>query len=59
MKLIWLNKLQFKMYSTCDKIIEGLYLGNFAAATNNSILIRHGITHIIVAAFGLPQTFRN
>lgn len=33
-----------------NKIIDGLYLGNFEAANNTISLKRNGITHILTAA---------
>jgi hypothetical protein len=41
------------MIANMNKIIDGLYLGNFDAANDHLTLKRHGITHILTVAAGL------
>lgn len=40
-----------------DKIVEGLYIGNEAAASKIELLKQHGITHIIIAGNQLSPHF--
>lgn len=42
---------------TISQVTEHLYIGNFFAAGNAPLLRAHGITHILVAAAGLPARF--
>lgn len=39
------------------EICEGVWIGNFASATNKYELQRLGITHIVVAAYGLWEMY--
>ena len=41
------------MFSNMDKIINGLYLGNFDAANDSLTLKRNRVTHILTVAGGL------
>jgi len=42
---------------TISQVTEHLYIGNFYAAGNEGLLRSCGITHIVVAAAGLPARF--
>jgi atypical dual specificity phosphatase len=42
---------------TISQVTEHLYIGNFYAAGNEMLLKSCGITHIVVAAAGLPARF--
>lgn len=41
------------MIANMNKILDGLWLGNFDAANDTRTLKRCGITHILTAASGL------
>ena len=41
------------MITSMNKIIDGLYLGNFDAANDYLLLKKNGITHILTVAVGL------
>jgi hypothetical protein len=40
-----------------DKILDGLYLGSYAAAQNREALIKRNITHILTVGTGLTPYF--
>lgn len=44
---------------TINKVIPGLYIGNYDAATNIVLLQHHSITHILIVGEGLAQRFPN
>lgn len=41
----------------CNKIIDGVVLGDYVSACNKYILARHGITHILTVGSGLMPKF--
>ena len=44
-------------YDDCNKIIDGIVLGNVKAATSENLLDKHGITHILTVGSGLKPKF--
>ena len=42
---------------TLSQVSERLYIGNFFVASNLAMLQKEGITHVVVAAAGLPAKF--
>ena len=41
----------------CNKIIDGIVLGDYVSASNKYILARNQITHILTVGSGLPPKF--
>ena len=44
-------------YDDCNKIIDGIVLGNIKAASSEIILQQHGVTHILTVGSGLKPKF--
>jgi hypothetical protein len=44
-------------YEDCNKIIDGIVLGNMKAASSEKILEHFGITHILTVGSGLKPKF--
>lgn len=43
----------------CNKIMDGIILGDYVSASNKYILAKHGVTHILTVGSGLPPKFPN
>ena len=43
----------------CNEIIDGLFLGDHIASSNQFILKRHNITHVLAVGTGLYPKFPN
>ena len=41
----------------CNKILDGLYLGNYVSVCKKYLLERYGITHILTVGTGLKAKF--
>ena len=43
--------------SAMNKILDQMWLGDMSAAYNKIILKKHGITHVLTVASGIPPKF--
>lgn len=43
--------------SAMNKILDNLWLGDMSAAYNKLLLKKHGMTHILTVASGIPPKF--
>lgn len=59
LKIINMNSILFRSTSPIDHIIDNIYLGDYRAADETSILREHGITHIINCAINLPEQHKD
>jgi len=49
----------FDKTSSMDEIVENIFIGNYSAASNKSLLQEKGVTHILIAANNLEKFFPN
>jgi protein-tyrosine phosphatase len=59
LRIVNLSNIMYHSDSPIDHITENIYLGDFRAADDISILHAYGITHIINCARDMPEVFPN
>lgn len=61
----WYGKLRsyaqpyLSTHFAINEIVPGLYLGDFASASNKDTLQKHGFTHVVTAILGVDEMFPN